>query len=130
MSEATNKLTVGQVLWFVPSAPHYGNPREVTVTKVGRKWAEIDTAGIRIGVNTLYADGRGYMSPGQCWTDRTEYEAWTELLNEWDAFRKRVNDCYRMPESVTIEGVRAASKALGFAPGAAAGGAGAGKANG
>ena len=32
-------LAVGQKLWYVPE---HGTARYVTITKVGRKWAEID----------------------------------------------------------------------------------------
>lgn len=48
-------LTVGQKLWLVPMERHYGQPCEVVVTKIGRKWASISGyyRGTRIDINTL-----------------------------------------------------------------------------
>jgi hypothetical protein len=35
-------LTVGQLLYYVPHDTRWSKPQFVTVTKVGRKWAEMD----------------------------------------------------------------------------------------
>ena len=49
-------IKTGQKLWFVPNyAQGFGKEREVTVGKVGRKWADIGAH--RIDAETLRADG-------------------------------------------------------------------------
>ncbi|MBU9199914.1 hypothetical protein KTD31_00675 [Burkholderia multivorans] len=83
------KLIVGQELLFIGNS--FSNQRKVrgkvTVTSVGRKWAEV--SGVhsgRISTDTLEADGRGYCSPGTCYRSMEDWRAragaklaWTEL---------------------------------------------------
>lgn len=69
--------TEGQTLWLVPSRyRHSGEPREVTITKVGRKWLTLNN-GYRAAVDGLALDGGEYSSPGVCYLTR---EAWGALL--------------------------------------------------
>ena len=72
------QLKEGQKLWFVgcTMSNHRKERGEVTVTKVGRKWADITgTLNGRIDVETFAVDGKGYPSPGKCYESE---DAWKE----------------------------------------------------
>jgi len=49
------KLIEGQKLWWVPQRNRHAHEKEVTVLKVGRKWAQLDNHE-RIDLETLVAD--------------------------------------------------------------------------
>jgi len=49
------KLAVGQKLWLVPTRG-YGHEREITIERVGRKWAYFDRDR-RLDPTTLKIDG-------------------------------------------------------------------------
>lgn len=97
-------LSVGQGLYYVPK---YGDPRIVTVTKVGRKWATIGEgyAGFRIDLQTLAADGGDYSSPGQCYLSQAEYKATKARRGAWDEFRRVVDDRYAVPPHLSIHDI-------------------------
>ena len=57
-------IEVGQKLWFVPNERRHSDGYEVEVTKIGRKWAELGHAKLRIDLSDLIADGGRYPSPG------------------------------------------------------------------
>lgn len=75
------KLEVGQKLWFVP---RHSQAREITVTKVGRKWADADGTKGRICLETLGVVEGGYTF-GRCVLDREAYEASLEHGKAWRA---------------------------------------------
>jgi hypothetical protein len=105
-------LTIGQKLWFVPDR-RSGMAREVTVSKIGRKWASLDTWGdLRIDVSTLQADGRGYSSPGRCYFSHAAWEAEVALDAAWTALWRDMHDTYRRRDGVTVENIQAARKLL------------------
>lgn len=106
-------LSVGQTLWMVPSARYAGPPCEVTVTRVGRKWAEISRGGYRIDKTTLYIDGGDYSSPGRCYLTRAEHDNEVAMQRAWDALRNLVERKYTPPDGMTVEAIRAALVALG-----------------
>lgn len=56
-------LQVGQQLWYVPNDSRRGEARFVTVTQVGRKWAQISPTS-RISIETLAVDAGRLSSPG------------------------------------------------------------------
>ena len=91
---------VGQKLWFVWSERRIGEPREVTVEKVGRVWATLDNH--RRCDATGKVDGGQYQSPGHCYVSREVYELEQSRLNAWWKF-KRGLEHKQMPESLTIE---------------------------
>jgi hypothetical protein len=105
------KLEVGQKLWWVPSHRHNMSEREVTVEKVGRKWATLD-CGYRIDVASLVADVGGYSSPGKCYPTREEWSAENALGTAWSEFASDIRNRYRRPEGVTIEDIRQARELL------------------
>ncbi len=102
-------LKVGQKLWFVP---RHGTSREITITKLGRKWFETDTK-YRFNIKTLSADGGQYMSPGDCHLDRFEYEAKRQLQKAWAAITQKLGRFGNWHHAeVTIEDIQAAAKLL------------------
>lgn len=88
-----SKLVVGQKLWLVPNERYFGQPMEVTITKVGRKWATCiqGRREYRVDMDTLMVDGGDYTSPAQCYLSRKAHEdheaaahAWSDLLRVID----------------------------------------------
>lgn len=91
---------VGQKLWFVRSERRSGEPREVTVQKVGRVWAKLSN-GLRCDA-TGKVDGGNYTSPGHCHLSREDYELEQSRLAAWWTFKRNL-ERKQMPESLTIE---------------------------
>lgn len=67
------KVEVGQKLWLVPDHRR-AMGREVTVTKIGRKWASLSGNWDRFDMASGYLDG-GYSSPGRVYRNQEEHEA-------------------------------------------------------
>jgi hypothetical protein len=111
-TENPEMITQGQKLWMVFSQRYCGEPREVTVIKVGRKWAEIDVRGYRIDKTTLAIDGGDYTSPGRCYLCRETYERRVALLRAWNAVASKIDRRYGPADGVTIDDVRAAAALL------------------
>lgn len=104
--------TIGQKLWFVPSGQRWhGEPRWLTITGVGRKWLKLDYGRppYRADVMTLYVDGRGHTSPGNCYVDRDAYEAAAELSRVWEEFRRRVRSAQSRPAHLTVADIARAT---------------------
>jgi hypothetical protein len=106
-------LSVGQTLFYVPQS-RWGNPRDVTVEKVGRKWATLANNAGRINVKTLQMDGGGCHYPGRCYPSQAEWEESVRLDDAWGLFRKAVDRSWAAPDGITVEAIDAAAKALGF----------------
>lgn len=105
------KLFAGQVLLYVPHDLRRAAPYEVTVTKVGRKWAEISGRN-RIDVKTLALDARGYSSPGRCWRSLAEYEADKALQEAWRELRQLMDKQWYVPDGVGLNQIKNAKRAL------------------
>jgi hypothetical protein len=107
-------LTVGQKLIFVPGERRRGvGPVEVTVERVGRKWAAISN-GYRIGVDDLVADGGQYSCPGRCYLSREEYDAKARAEAAWRALARAIDQRWNPPEGVGAAEIEAAAKMLGL----------------
>lgn len=106
-------LTVGQTLWLVP-ASRWGKPHAVTVTKVGRKWAELGDRETRVNAETLYQDGGQYMSPGRCYVSQDAYEAERNADAAWNALKQAIQYIGR-PPSVAAHHIAHAAQLLGVA---------------
>lgn len=87
-----HNVTVGQKLWFEPHLAWLGQPREVTVTKVGRVWAEVDVGSrsFRISKETLVVDAGSNAYPGRCYLDRREWERLAEAQRLSGAIIQRI----------------------------------------
>lgn len=105
------KLIVGAKLYYVPHDSRRHSPRHVTVTRVGRKWADIDS-GQRIDVKTLAVDAGGYSSPGRCWRSEEEYTRHAQLQEAWRAFRALVDKEWEAPAGVTMNQIENAKRSL------------------
>lgn len=113
------KLEVGQKLWFVREHQFRkggSGGNECYVTKVGRKWAELNN-GERIDMVTMRADGRGYSSPGKCYLSHREHKTETELRQLWTDFHRRL--CHLPPDGISADDIRRAAEILKINLGAA-----------
>lgn len=104
-------LVVGQKLWFVPYSRRDAE-REVTVEKVGRKWATTER-GLRLDLVTLVADAGGFTSPGRAYLDRAAYEAEVERQKAWQTLVCQLRHSFATPRDVSIEAIREAARLLG-----------------
>ena len=107
-----SSLVIGQKLWFVPSQRCRAK-EEVTVTKVGRKWATISN-GLRIDLATWEADGDEYISPGVCYKSKDDYDARCRLRESWDRVRTCIARTYRVPCGFTQDTVDQLAKQFGL----------------
>lgn len=109
----TEKLKVGDVLWYRPT---YHSPRSVTVTRVGRVWAETDYR-VPLAVNpdqsgAYVAKGEsGYSSPGCAWRSEADYRASLRPEKLRAAIHARTHSWEQAP--LTLAQLEAAAKALG-----------------
>ncbi len=96
-------LEVGQKLWWVPSH-HPKLACEVTVIKLGRKWATLNNQ-YRIDMATLCADGGQFSSPGRCYLSQKRHEEEVVRDQAWAEFREDISHRYRVPSHLTIEDI-------------------------
>jgi hypothetical protein len=89
------------------------DPSEVTVIKIGRKWAEIDH-GRRISIETMWVDHGQYTSSERCYASIEERQNERALEREWDAFRKAIGNLWHSP-TTNIDSIRQAGALLGVA---------------
>ena len=107
------KIEVGQKLWWVPFEGYYGSPREVTVVKIGRKWATLSNCH-RIELDSWIADGGQYSSPGSCYESEKVYEEAVKLSADWAKLRGAVDMMRTRPECVTSESIVQIRQLLGI----------------
>ena len=84
-----SEIEPGQRLYYVPRKRD-GKPQWLTVTSVGRRWATCgegyDT--IRVDIDTMQVDGRGYSSPGRCYLSEAEHSNDVRRKELWDQIRE------------------------------------------
>ncbi len=109
----TEKLTVGQELWWVPSdmrgsgdSLKFNDGRAARVTKVGRIWASLSNLE-RINVETMLGDGRGYTSSGEAFLSRNAAEAEIKRRAAWEDLKKLFRFNYKVPPRPTLEQIQA-----------------------
>jgi hypothetical protein len=114
------KLSVGQELYMAPLQNRMGHPRFVRVTRVGRKWADVES-GYQVGkgydfgridIDSLYMDAGEYSPRYRCYLSKEEYEARVALQNAWEEFSRLVDKTRRAPENVTLSQIENARRAL------------------
>lgn len=111
MTDIAN-LTVGQKLWLVPFR---GENQEVTVEKIGTKYATVSgyRAGSRIDKNTLYLDcsvGLG----GRCYVSRVAYEHEAYRQKCWNVVQVRLLRAYSCPMEIYMTDIRRLATVLGL----------------
>jgi hypothetical protein len=109
-------LTVGQQLYYVPHDTSRCKPQFVTVTKVGRKWAELRDGNFylgRVSIKTLLVEAWDFSLPGRCYLSKEDYERENERLDEWLTLRKRLELTWVCPDGISADDIRKA-KALLF----------------
>lgn len=105
-------LTARQVVWYVP---WHGNPRNMTVSKVGRKWAateERPDLKILIGTDEVHVPNFGRV--GTIYLSREAREEQARLSAAWDDVRKDLYGKVTRPDAVTVEDINAARRLLGL----------------
>jgi hypothetical protein len=105
-------LSIGQKLWYVPFDRRLTSSvgHEVTVVKVGRKWAEIDKqvdrmrtyAAGRIDIKTMFLDGGRYSSPGRCWLSKADYDREQQRQATWKTVHAWVSGRINAPDNLPI----------------------------
>lgn len=105
-------MKVGDRLWYVTDRISRKG-EEVTVTKIGRRWAEISN-GRRIDLKTWMADGRGYGSPGRCFASEADHEMETRRRALYFRFSQMV--AYSPRDGVTCEDILEAARLLRLEP--------------
>jgi hypothetical protein len=104
-------LVEGQKLVYVPHDTRRAQPHEVTVERVGRKWAYLAGNQGRID-DALVVDGGNYSSPGRCYGSWQEYEETTELAKAWNEFWRAIQNRHKCPDGVTVEKISRARAIL------------------
>jgi hypothetical protein len=104
---------VGQILWYVPADMRWSKPREVTITKIGRKWITLGNFG-RIDIKTLHVDAGAYSSPGRCYLSQEDYETERSADAAWHELREAIGRLYRRPSNLPISAIRQAAALLGI----------------
>lgn len=97
-------LKAGQILWYVGRYDRYTKGHSVTITKVGRKWAETSIRK-RINIETMEADGGQYASPGCCYESKEAYEQMIALNKEWRDLAERLPRDGIAPQGLTMEDI-------------------------
>ena len=108
MAELTEGMTVF-IRWA--HRAHGRELSEMTVGKVGRKWAKL-SAGYRINTSDLTIDGGNYSSPGRAYLSRADFEAELENEKTWSSFRNEVEKLWRPKISASV--IRQAAELLGM----------------
>ena len=105
---------VGDTVFLVYHERRRGPNREVAITKVGRKWIEINDGQHRFDREALCIDGGVYSSPGRGWLAKGEYEDSVKLSAAWFRLKRFVFDTHNIPVGVTEDAIRQAAKLLGM----------------
>lgn len=104
----------GQKLWYVPHGRRSVNEAdgyEITIAKVGRKWLSIEEShhsNLRLAVDSLLADGRGYSSPGKAYVTQQAYLDEKSRSTAWDDLRALTDRQYRVPDHLSTDDIRSA----------------------
>ncbi|MCP3680295.1 MAG: hypothetical protein GY782_08620 [Gammaproteobacteria bacterium] len=108
---------VGQKLYFVPfNIRRDGEPRAVTITKVGRKWVCLNHPTwkpYRFDKDTMQVDGGDWSSPAKCYLNKEAYESEKKLNNAWAELQDLILHS-RPSKGVTLEDINKAKELLRF----------------
>ncbi|QCG93985.1 hypothetical protein E6C67_08535 [Azospirillum sp. TSA2s] len=108
------KLTVGQMLWYVPNAFPHVAPGYITVQSVGRKWATVSGVDIkdwRLDIGSLRFDAP-FRNPGWVYETREQWEVGDGLRLYWSTIRVAMRGDPK--EGVSIDAIYQAASLLGI----------------
>ena len=106
---------MGDTLWFVYNKKRQGNPREIVVSKVGRKWIYFDNGRSRFDLETKRVDAGVYSSPATIYESKEVYDKEVSLRLLWQKFYLEVAGRYRAPiKGITEDAINQAAKLLGL----------------
>jgi len=106
------KLAVGDKLYFFSSVS-YRTSRDVTVEKVGHKWATLSN-GQRIELGEWSAHRGEYPPVGRCYENIEEYQEEVALRTEWDTFRRTLPSW--PPKGMTMADITSIKEIIGKYP--------------
>lgn len=105
-------MKVGDTLFYVPYSPNGRDqdPYDVKVTKVGRKWVTVIQLGtnwneMRINIESMWADGGQYISPGRCYHSKELWQEEMNMIEAWSRFRKLVYDTVQPPKKLSLRDI-------------------------
>lgn len=111
-------MKAGDTLWYVPEASWMGSPREVIVSRIGRKWIAFNDGRQR---RTSRADRETLRVPhdepvgcGQLWPSREAWDRRTALDCAWVSLRIAIDGERVVPAGVTTERIEQARELLGL----------------
>lgn len=89
-------------------------PEDVTVTSVGRIWANVDNRSYRIRISDQQVVERNFGVVGHAYRTKQEHDD-SELLNSlWRKFASSINRGYRPPDGITAQHIKSAAELLGI----------------
>ena len=114
-TEVKKQLAVGDTLWLVYIETRQRNPREIVVSKVGRKWIYFDDGRSRFDMETKMVDAGVYRSDAVIYESKEAYVKAVSLRLLWQKFYLEVAGRYRAPiKGITEDMLNQAAKLLGL----------------
>ena len=114
-TEVKKQLAVRDTLWFVYIERRQGNPREIVVSKVGRKWIYFDDGRSRFDLETKRVDAGVYSSSATIYESKEVYDKAVSLRLLWQKFYLEIEGRYRVPiKGITEDAINQAAKLLGL----------------
>lgn len=104
-------LKPGDTLVFVASDRRDEGPYNVTVERVGRRWAYLSNCE-RIDLGTMWAEVGAFGPAGRCYRSLAEYEEKVAVARAWQKFRTGYGISYLLPAGVTVADIREAARLL------------------
>jgi hypothetical protein len=99
----------GDKLWLVTN---YQGDREITVGKIGTKWAATDNRRWRLNLDTMQVfDGAYHV--GMAYESEQAYRDQQALIDAWEEFRAQVRLAVGVPPGMTLESIAHATAWLG-----------------
>lgn len=89
-----------------------GEPSEIGVVTVGRKWIHLQ-GGYRLEIGKRELDGGEYSSPGRVYFSREQYDSETAAERTWRAFRDATVSHWSPPR-MNQQVIRDAAELLGL----------------
>lgn len=104
------KPNIGDTFWYVPL--HRGTPHVVTVTRVGRKYFQVEGERVREFEIDTGREKSSYPS-GKLYASQEDYEAHKALQATWNRLRREVESTYYRPAHLSIADMRNIAAVLG-----------------